>query len=48
MASAVQVRWDERYSEQMIRHCDSLPFLVALDDILPRRGSESRDWRAGA
>jgi len=38
MASEVQVRWDERYREQMIRHRDPLPFLVALDDILPRRG----------
>jgi SAM-dependent methyltransferase len=38
MANMEQVRWDARYREQMTRHRDPLPFLVALDDILPRRG----------
>ena len=47
MANKEQVRWDARYREQMTRHRDPLAFLVALDDILPRRGSEFRDRKAG-
>lgn len=38
MTNTEQIRWDARYREQMPRHRDPLPFLVALDDILPRSG----------
>ena len=38
MANKEQVRWNARYLEQMTQHRDPLPFLVALDDILPWRG----------
>src|SRR5213596_1064151 len=37
MAEEDRARWDERYQAPVVRVGDPAPFLVALDDILPRR-----------